>query len=95
LLGITLQELQQTKDTITKVLSNNGKVKILICDPDSVLMDQLDMVVSSKETKEKISSTLAALEELKEDLTSRQRDSLEIRLHRLIPTHSLVIKTQP
>jgi hypothetical protein len=91
LLGITLQELQQTTDTITKVLSNDGKVRILICDPDSELMNQIDTVVSSKKTKEKISSTLVELDELRNNLASRQKGNLEVRLHGLIPTHSLII----
>jgi len=101
LVGITLQELQQTSKTITNALRKpNGKVNVLVCDPHHRFMRKIEQVVYGRKktvkplkTGEKISSTLSVLENVKHDdsLSELQINSLQIRTHELIPTHTLVI----
>jgi len=101
LVGITLQELQQISKTITDVLRKpDGKVAVLVCDPRHKFMKEIEQVVYNKKktaqplkTGEKIESTLAVLDNIKHDdsLSQSQIETLQIRTHHLIPTHTLLI----
>ncbi len=95
MVGITLQELQQATNTIRDVLSKDGKVRVLLCDPapTNMLVPEIDKVVKSQETAKKITSTLVTLQTIRNDssLSEKQRMELVVRTHKLIPTHTLLI----
>lgn len=45
LLGLTLQGFQQITTTLKTILSNKGKIKILICDLNNKLMNEIEKIV--------------------------------------------------
>jgi hypothetical protein len=47
ILGLTLQDFQQITKTVKKILSNKGKIRILICDPNNKMMDEIEKIVYS------------------------------------------------
>jgi hypothetical protein len=96
IVGITLQELQQIKSTLLELLQTGCLIKVLICDPDpeNKLIEEIDKIVESKETRSKIKSTLAMLDDIQKDksLSGLQANNLKVKKHKHIPTHTLLIK---
>jgi hypothetical protein len=68
-------------------------VRILICDPNSKLMEPIENLVDSRNTSQRIEGTLGMLQQMRESIKLSEKDkhNLEIRTYDVIPTHSMII----
>jgi hypothetical protein len=91
LLGITLESLNRVIPSIEVLLRDNKHVRILICDPQSHIMPEIERLVVSVNTTQRIEATIAMLNQMSGRLDHVQKNNLEIRTYREVPTHSLII----
>jgi hypothetical protein len=95
LCGITLQSLTHIIPSIQKALGKNVTVRILICDPKSEYMEEIEDMVDSRGTSDRIDGTLKMLVEKiidSDKVSNKAKKKLEIKtFDKLVPTHSLII----
>jgi hypothetical protein len=95
LCGITLQSLTHIISSIHKALEKEVTVRILICDPNSDYMAEIEEMVDSSGTSDRIDGTLKMLVDkiMDSDMVSGEaKKKLEIKTYKkLVPTHSLII----
>ncbi|MGB7958660.1 MAG: hypothetical protein WCF46_02095, partial [Nitrososphaeraceae archaeon] len=90
-LGITLESLGPKIPLIENLLRNNKRVRILICDPKSRILPEIEKLVVSSNTSQRIDGTLGMLEQMSNTLNETQKNNLEIRKYNEIPSHSMII----
>jgi hypothetical protein len=86
-LGITLESLNHVIPSIETLLRDNKRVRILVCDPATNLMPEIERLVVSKNTAQRIEATVAMLNQMNNDY----KNNLEIRMYREIPTQGMII----
>jgi hypothetical protein len=86
LLGITLESPNHIIPSIETLLRDNKRVRVLICDPDTRIMPEIERLVASVNTGQRIEATIAMLNQI-----SVNKNNLEIRKYKEIPTHSMII----
>lgn len=91
--GITLESLNHVIPAIESAIRQNKRVRILTCDPETPLMPEIENVVVSVKTVARISATLGMLRHMRDGLGD-SKNNMEIRVHRTIPTQSLIIVDQ-
>lgn len=95
LCGITLQSLTHIIPSIQKALEKDVIVRILICDPKSDYMAEIEEMVDSRGTSDRIDGTLKMLIDKIMDsdkVSGDAKKKLEIKtFKKLVPTHSLII----
>lgn len=91
-MGITLESLNRFIPTLKKSLKNY-KIRILICNPDSHLLPDIEQLVNSNNTSERIHGTIGMLNSIRkgEDISQQELRNLEIRIYDVIPTHSMIM----
>jgi hypothetical protein len=67
LLGITLESLSSKMPLVENLLRNNKRVRILICDPKSQIMSEIEKLVVSSNTSQRIYGTLGMLSQMRSE----------------------------
>lgn len=91
LLGITLEGLSPKVPLIENLLRNNKHVRVLICDPSSHIISEIERLVVSSNTSKRIEGTLGMLDQMRNSLNGTQRNNLELKKYDDIPSHSMII----
>jgi hypothetical protein len=73
------------------MLRDNRRIRILICDPNSTLMKEIESLAVSTNTSSRISATIAMLNNMRDKLEATQKNNLEFTTYNEIPTHSMII----
>jgi hypothetical protein len=89
--GITVESLNHVRTSIETAAKHGKKVRILLCHPETPFMRDIETVVVSTTTKNRIQSCVNMIYQTRSTLGSSDAQNLEIRWHRQIPTMSLVI----
>jgi vacuolar-type H+-ATPase subunit F/Vma7 len=97
IVGVTLENLNHIRSEIAETLKR-AKVRVLVFlpDPDSKfdleLMDRVDELVRSADTKKRIESAISMLIQMYNELGSiQQKENLKIKTYNRIPSNSLII----
>jgi hypothetical protein len=91
LLGITLEDLSSKVPLIENLLRNNKHVRVLICNPKSHIISEIEWLVVSSNTSQRIEGTLGMLDQMRTNLNETQKNNLELRTYYDIPSHSMII----
>ncbi|MFB5598877.1 MAG: hypothetical protein ACE5SW_01435 [Nitrososphaeraceae archaeon] len=82
-------------EVFKSILKNNVKIKILICDPKSELINHLKYLTVYPSIEENLTSCLSRLCNMKIiSLTSNELANFEIRSYKTILTHNVIIIDQ-
>jgi hypothetical protein len=90
MVGITLEGINHKIPTLEKALTKNRRGKILVCDPDTPLLEEIEMIVVSTKTTDRIKGTLGMLTQMQTRLGDKSHN-VEIRTHKRMPTFSMII----
>ncbi len=90
--GITLERLNHIRSSIATAAKQGKKVRILLCHPQLAFMGEIETLVDSTDTKNRIQSCINMLYQTKDRLGSDDKQNFEIKCHNHFPTMSLVIK---
>lgn len=91
LLGITLEGLSSKVPLIENLLRNNKHVRVLICNPKSHIISEIERLVVSSNTSQRIEGTLGMLDQMRTNLNETKKNNLELRMYDDIPSHSMII----
>jgi hypothetical protein len=83
LLGITLESLNQKIFSITNILKNS-EIQLLICNPNSPLLSDIEKMVNAKSLQSRIQNTIS-------EINTISNSQLKFKLYDFIPTHSMII----
>jgi hypothetical protein len=82
-------------EVFKNILKNNVKIKILICDPKSDLLNHIKYLTVSPNIEENLTSCLSRLCNMKIiSLTTNELANFEIRSYKTILTHNVIIIDQ-
>ncbi len=83
LLGITLESLNQKIFSITNILKNS-EIQLLICNPNSSILSEIEKMVNASSLQSRIKNTLSEIKTI-------NNPQLQFKLYDFIPTHSMII----
>ena len=83
LLGITLESLNQKIFSITNILKNS-KIRLLICNPNSPVLSEIEKMVNAKSLQSRIQDTISEIHTI-------SNFHLETRIYDFFPTQSMII----
>lgn len=89
--GITLESLNHVTTGIETAMKHVKKVRILLCTPDTFFMHEIETLVSYRNIKNRIQSCVNTMYQTRDSLGSNDKQNLEIRWHKQIPTMTLAI----
>lgn len=76
---------------IENLLRNNKHVRVLICNPKSHIISEIERLVVSSNTSQRIEGTLGMLDQMRTNLNETQKNNLELRTYDDTPSHSMII----
>jgi hypothetical protein len=89
--GVTVETLNRVRTSIESAVKQGKRVRILLCHPETPIMTEIETLVVSINTKSRIQSCVNMMYQTKDNLGSSDKQNLEIKWHKQIPTMSLVI----
>jgi hypothetical protein len=91
-LGITLESLNQKILSIKNILKKSS-VRLLICNPNSPLLPEIEKMVNAMSLQSRIQNTISELNTINnsQDISPQEAKKLELKIYDFIPTHSMII----
>lgn len=90
--GMSLEFLAiQNRQDIRHTLERGVHMKFLLPNPNSKSLIQLEEVSSFPKLKDRVTTTLATLCKIKNELPDSEKNKCEIRIHEVLPIHSVIV----